>query len=68
MGAAIYGVGQLKCICLDLGEDLRGDGLCRHALRLRDVGNETTHQQGFGWIPPQGGPQADMETTMDRTG
>ena len=26
------------------------------------------HWEGFGRIPPQGGPQADEESTLERTG
>ena len=32
------------------------------------MGHDPTHREGVGRIPPQGGPQADMEDTLDREG
>ena len=42
--------------------------LSTHALWVGDVGNYTVHLEGLGRIPPQGGPQADGETTSERMG
>ena len=68
MGAAVLGAEQGGRGCLDLGEDLRGGGSGGHALRVGDVGIDTVYQEGVGRIPSQGGPQADRETTSERTG
>ena len=32
------------------------------------MGDDTPHWEGFGRIPPQGGPQADGKATSDREG
>ena len=32
------------------------------------MGHDTPHWEDFGRIPPQGGPQADVETTPERMG
>ena len=68
MGAAVLGAEQGGSGCLDLGEDLRGGGSGGHALRVGDMGKDTAHREGFGQIPPQGGPQDDGEKTSERTG
>ena len=68
VGAAVSGAEQGGSGCPDLGEDLRDGGSGGHALRVGDVGNDTTHWEGFGRITPQGVPQADGETTLDRMG
>ena len=44
--------------CPDFGKYLRGGGSGVHALRVVDVGNDTKLWEGFGRIPPRGGPQA----------
>ena len=51
-----------------LGRIFCGGGSGGHALWVGDVGNDTMHWEGFGQIPPQGGPKADRETTPERTG
>ena len=48
-------------------EDLCGSGSGGYDLRVGGVGNDTTHKEGFGRIPTQGGPQAYWETTLERT-
>ena len=37
-----------------------------HDVRVGDVGHYSLHWEGFGRIPPQGGPQADGEATSKR--
>ena len=61
-------VDQEGCGCPDLGPDLFGSGSVNHALRVGDVGYDTTHWEGFGKIIPQGGPKAEREATSERTG
>ena len=67
VGAAEQGVDQGGCVCPDLGPYLLGGGSVGYALRVGDVGHDTTHWEGLGWIPPHGGPQADGEATLERT-
>ena len=68
MGAVDFGVDQGGCICPDLGTDLVGSVSVVQDLRIGDVGHDTRHWEGFGRIPPLGGPQADGEATLERTG
>ena len=68
VGADVLAAEQGGSRCLYLGQYLHGGGSGVHAIRVRDVGNETLHWEGFGRITPLGGPQADGETTFDRTG
>ena len=68
VGAADWGVEQGGCIFPDLRPYLLGGGAVRIDLRVRDVGHDTTHWEGFGQIIPPGGPQADLETTLEGTG
>ena len=51
-----------------LKENLRGGGAGGNALRVIYLGNETADLEGFGRIPPQGGPWDDKETNLERTG
>ena len=32
------------------------------------MGHVTVHWEGFGWITPQGGPEADGEATLEKMG
>ena len=32
------------------------------------MGHDTAHWEGFGWLSPQGGPQADGEATSEGEG
>ena len=68
MGAAVLGAEQGVIRRPDLGEDLRCSGSFVHALRVGDVGNDTTHRFYFEWNTPQGYPKSDGETTSERTG
>ena len=68
MGAAVLGAEQGVIRRPDLGEDLRCSGSFVHALRVGDVGNDTTHRFYFEWNTPQGYPKSDRETTSERTG
>ena len=51
-----------------LGPDLLGGGSVGHDIRVKDMGDDTPHWEGFGRIPPQGGTQADREATWEREG
>ena len=53
---------------MDLGPELLASGPVGRALQVEDVGDDTPHWEGFGWIPPQVGPQADREATSERKG
>ena len=68
MGAVFQGFEKGVCGCLDLGENLLGGGSGGSNVRVRDVGDDTTHWEGFGRIPPQGGPKDDGMTTSDQAG
>ena len=45
--------------------DILGDGRVGIVLRVGDVGDDLTHREGVGNIPPQGGPQANGVSTVD---
>ena len=68
MGAADLGVEKGGCGCPDLGPYLLGSGLVGHNLRVRDIGHDTEHWEGFRWIKPKVGLQYDGEVTSERTG
>ena len=68
VGAADLGVEQGGCGCPDIGPDLLGGGSVSHAVWVGDVGHEILCWEGFGKIPPQGGPKYDGEETSERTG
>ena len=68
VGAAVLGYEQGGSRYLDLGEDLRSGSSGGHAIEVRDMEYDTTHREGFGWIPPQGGPKAEGKTTSNGTG
>ena len=63
VGATEYDIDQGRCGLSELVPYLLGGGSVGHALRVGDVGHDTANWEGFGWIPPQGGPQADREAT-----
>ena len=44
--------------------DILGDGRVGIVLRVGDVGDDLTHREGVGNIPPQGGPQANGVSTI----
>ena len=64
MGADVFGAEQGGSVCLYLVEGLWGVSSGGNSLQVVDVGNDTNHWEVFGRIPPQGGPQADRETTF----
>ena len=68
MIAAVEGVEQGGCRCPDLGENLCVGGSGGSVVWVEDVGDDTTHWEGFGQISPQGVPQADGMTTSERSG
>ena len=63
MGAADEGADQEGCRFPDLGTDLLGSVPVGHSLWVIDVGHYPPHWEGFGQIPPQGGPYDDGEAT-----
>ena len=67
-GTAVQVVYQGGCGCLELVENLRGGVSGGHDVRVGDVGDATVHWEGYRHISPQGGPQADGKTTLERTG
>ena len=67
MGTSVSGADQGGSRFTDPGEDLHGGGSGFHSLRVIDGVNDTTHRNGFGYIPPQDGLQADRETTSYMT-
>ena len=68
MGAGVQVVDQGGCVCPDLGENLCGGGSGGYVVWVRDMGANTENWEASGWIPPQGGPQADVMTTSEREG
>ena len=48
--------------------NLLGSGSVSHSLWVGDVSYDIPHWEGLGTIPPQGGPQADREATLESTG
>ena len=66
MGAADESSEQGGCRCPDLVTYLLGGGPVGHVVRVRDVGRDLLHWGGVGRIPPQGGPQYNMEATLER--
>ena len=68
MGEAVSGIDQIWCGCPDLGPDILGGGSVGPVARVRDVGDDSSHQEGVGRIPPQGGPQDGREADSDREG
>ena len=50
----------------DLGPDKLGGGAVGTSIYIQDVGDDATHWEGVGQIPPQGGPQADREAILYR--
>ena len=52
MGADVQGVEQGGSGCPNLGDNLCGGGSSGPAVRVRDVGDDTTHWEGFGRISP----------------
>ena len=65
---ADWDIQQVQSVCPDLGPDLLGGGSVGHTLRVGDMGTDTTHEEGSGRIPPQGGPKADGDETTEVTG
>ena len=45
---------------MDLGPNLLISSEVFHALRVRDVGHDTVHGEGFGRVPPQGVSLAEI--------
>ena len=65
VGATDPGVGKRGRGCLNLGKDLLDSGTCSFSTWVRDVGGDTKYWEGFGSIPPQGGPQYDGTSTAE---
>ena len=46
-------------------EYLLGSGAIVPAIRVRDMGTDTTYAEGVGQFPPWGSPQADETETVE---
>ena len=68
MGAVDKGADQGWCGRPYLGTDLLGSVPVGHDVQVEDVGHDPPHWEGFGWITPQVGLQADGEATLARKG
>ena len=68
MGAVDLDIEQGGSGCPDIGTDLLGGSAIGNAVRVRDMGPDTAHEEGVGRIPPQGGPQADGAETAEGMG
>ena len=51
--------------CPDIGTDLLGGSAIGNAVRVRDMGPDTAHEEGAGRIPQQDDPQADRAATAE---
>ena len=54
--------------CPEISTDLLGGSTICNAVRVRYMGPDAANEEGVGWIPPQGGPQADGAATTEETG
>ena len=68
VGEADAGVEKVGGVCPYLGPDILGAGSVVPVVQAGDVVYDTAHREGVGRIPPQGGPQADIEPTLEREG
>ena len=66
VGATVHGIGKGGNGCPEVGNNLRGGGPGGSTVCVRDVGDDTTHWEGFGRIPPQDVPQADGTSISER--
>ena len=48
--------------------DFFGGSTIGNTLWVEVMVHDAAHEEVFGWITPQGGPQADREATMERMG
>ena len=51
-----------------IGADLLGGVAIGPAIRVRDMGPDTAHEEGVGQIPPLGGPQVDRTAKAEGVG
>ena len=68
MGTADEGSGKRGGGCPDLGPDILGGGPVSETIRVGEMVDDPTYWEGFGRISPQGGLQADEESTLARKG
>ena len=68
VGTVYGGAEQGGCRCPDLRPDILDGGPVRHVVQVGYVGDDTPYLEVVGQIPPQGGPQDDGETTLEREG
>ena len=59
VGAAEKGAGKRGRVCPGLGTYILGSDPVSDTVLFGYVDDEPTHWEGFGQIPPQGGPQDD---------
>ena len=64
----VQGVGKGGHGCPYLGKNICGGVLGSSTVWVGDVGDDTAYWEGFGWIPPQGGPQTDGTETLEGGG
>ena len=68
VGAADKGAGKRGRVCPVLGPYILGSGPVSDTIIFGYVDDDPTHWEGFGQIPPQGGPHSDKEETSAREG
>ena len=64
----VQGVGKGGRGCPYLGKNVCGDGPGVPAVWVIDVGDDTTHWEGVGWITPQGCLHLDRTATLEGEG
>ena len=68
LGAADLDIDQEGNECPETGTYLLVGSAIGHAIWVKEMGPDAAYEEGVVCIPPQGGPQADGEATMERTG
>ena len=68
MGTTFQVVGQKGHGCSSLGKNLRVSVLGGPDVWVGDVGDKTTHWEGFGRITPQGGQQGQTDKIQSPSG
>ena len=68
VGVTVQDVDKGGHIFPDLGKNLPGSVLVGHYVWVGDVGDDTAHWEGLGWISPQGGLQADVTASSEGKG
>ena len=66
MGEADTGPEQGGGRYSDPGTDTVGGVAVGSVVQIKNMGDDAAHQEGVGRIPPQGVPQVDRESTLER--